>query len=99
MCRRLRKMLFGIKTIKGKESVLIDLFYQSVILLLLLIVTCVDTHKTVKEHLGCRNSKEMLARGNFYRCRLIFGRRHPARHKAFPDQLIQAELIPAERFF
>ena len=99
MCRRLRKVLLLFKILFCQDGLFIQSFEQDIVLCLFFIRLYINGTESVKCDFGCCNGKPVIARVNLDGSRLKSRRLHLARRKAFPDQLIQAELVSRKRLF
>ena len=98
MCRWLCEMLFRFQFSKLQLHSLLKTLTEYIAFLIIFFLH-VHRHKSVKYDLGGSNRKSILSCTDFYWCCFIFCCRHTACCKAFPDQLIQTELISGKRFF
>ena len=92
-------MLFRFEIQLRQLRILIQPFHQYVTLLLLFFRLRIDCPETLEYDLRRRNGKAILSCRDPDGRRLIPRRLHPARNETLPHQLIQTELIPAQRFF
>ena len=99
MCRRLCEVLLRIHLFQCQLRSCLQAPDSGVFLFLFLIRIGVNGHETIKCQTGGSCCKEILSCIDPCGNCLIDGRLHAACHKAFPDQLIQAEQISWQGFF
>ena len=108
---RLCKVLSGVKFLQGQDTVLVQSLSQH--RTLLFFILDIDLLIAVEQKSGGGNCEELVrefttlcpgdiltgrrSAGDPDLGRLIPGRSHAACHEPFPDQLIEAELVPGER--
>ena len=90
-------MLLTVKALPGKLCMFIQTAQQLIPFCLFILFLRINTHKTVKFHLGSCYRETISVCIDLYRGCLINCRCHSACGKTLPDQLIQSELFTRQR--
>ena len=88
-------MLFALKFLQGQLRFLAQTLQQTAVPFLFLVLY-IDGHKAVEGNPGRRHSETVLSSVHLYRRGLIDCVCHLAGRKAFPDKLIETELLPGQ---